>query len=594
MRRERYLMIVSRREDGGWSIAIETALGALERDGWSRPIDRPWARALVSRGDRAILLKAGGGAIVGPIFRRGSSARLASLAPERQPGPQASRIDDLVRDNWGSYVALLLDPPERRMSIVKAPLGSLPCYFVETDEFIAAASDIDLLDRLGIRQAISWRDVVRHLVLPDLRAGATCIERVEELRGGQSLDISAGAAGLRQAWSPWNFAEAPLELSAPAFERRVRVAVWEAVAAHASDHRQLILKLSGGLDSSIVASALARCGARFTGVTMTTSDSLGDERDYARLVARQSGFPLVEARRTSEGVDIARSSAWRLPRPTARSFAQESARIMEAAADRCGATAVVDGGGGDNVFCALQSAVPLADAVRANGMGLRAWRTVRDINGITGAALLTIARRAIVRAWWTRPDYRWAVDRHFLSAAARRDVPDPPYHPWLAAPDGALPGRAAHVGLIVAAQSWVEGHDPEDRLASLSPLLAQPVVETCLSIPTWHWVAGGINRSLARSAFAGHIPHAVERRRSKGTPQGFVAEIYEANRTRLRDLLLGGMLAGHGLLDTIALDAMVSSQAPLRGNDFLRVMRLADVESWCRAISDRRSPPSRS
>ncbi|MGK4422636.1 asparagine synthase-related protein, partial [Klebsiella pneumoniae] len=72
------------------------------------------------------------------------------------------------------------------------------------------------------------------------------------------------------------------------------------------------------------------------------------------------------------------------------------------------------------------------------------------------------------------------------------------------------------------AQSYVEGHDPQDLLPTVSPLLSQPLVETCLGVPSWLWFEGGRNRVVARRAFAGDLPADVIWRRSKGTPDSFV------------------------------------------------------------------------
>ena len=43
-----------------------------------------------------------------------------------------------------------------------------------------------------------------------------------------------------------------------------------------------------------------------------------------------------------------------------------------------------------------------------------------------------------------------------------------------------------------------EGMDPAAGLPLYSPLLAQPVVEACLTIPSWLWFEGPHNRAIAR------------------------------------------------------------------------------------------------
>src|SRR3546814_18394533 len=60
-------------------------------------------------------------------------------------------------------------------------------------------------------------------------------------------------------------------------------------------------------------------------------------------------------------------------------------------------TAYFSGNGGDNVFCSLNSAAPLADRLLANGPGPGAFTTARDLADLTGSGLIEVARPAWVR-----------------------------------------------------------------------------------------------------------------------------------------------------------------------------------------------------
>ncbi|NVL78622.1 asparagine synthetase B family protein, partial [Escherichia coli] len=109
---------------------------------------------------------------------------------------------------------------------------------------------------------------------------------------------------------------------------------------------------------------------------------------------------------------------------------------------------------------------------------------------------------AAKRAWLGKPAIRQVRDLSFLSPRALAAAEADEAHPWRMLPRDALPGKAMHVRLIVFAQSFVEGFDPRDALPTVSPLLAQPLVETCLAIPSWLWFEDGRNRVVARRAFA--------------------------------------------------------------------------------------------
>lgn len=79
------------------------------------------------------------------------------------------------------------------------------------------------------------------------------------------------------------------------------------------------------------------------------------------------------------------------------------------------------------------------------------------------------------------------------------------------------------------------------------------------------------------------MPAEVAWRRDKGTPDGFVAAIFEANRESLAEMLIGGRLDEAGLLDRAAIEASLAKSGPVKGHDYTRLLRIADVEAWVRA-----------
>src|SRR3546814_13462674 len=101
---------------------------------------------------------------------------------------------------------------------------------------------------------------------PDLPRRRTCLEGLDELGGGERLSDVAGCRTIDTPWSIWDFA-APDKRLTDGREAilRVRDAVQTAVAAGASAYETVVLRLSGGLDSSIVAACLAQADRRESG-----------------------------------------------------------------------------------------------------------------------------------------------------------------------------------------------------------------------------------------------------------------------------------------------------------------------------------------
>jgi asparagine synthase (glutamine-hydrolysing) len=355
------------------------------------------------------------------------------------------------------------------------------------------------------------------------------------------------------------------------------------VRARLSSFSHPLLMLSGGLDSTILASCLAADGKPFTCLNLVSTDASGDERHYARAAAAAFGAPCFEAYRQPASVDLALSGAAALPWPLVRSFVQDSAQSAADTAVRLGADVVVDGGGGDNVFCALQSVAPLADALRVGEPFGHIHAIARSIAQLAEVAELTVLRRAAYRAWFRRDAFRTVRDATLLTATAVAATEPAPTHPWLADMHAKAPGKAAYVALLAIAQAWVEGQDAARSPLTLSPLVAQPVIELGLRIPSWFWFEGGGNRAVARAAFADVLPPAIHARQSKATPDSFVLELFERNRARIRDLLCDGLLAGQDMLDLPRIERILADPRPAQGRLPQRVMRLVDVEAWARA-----------
>ena len=111
-----------------------------------------------------------------------------------------------------------------------------------------------------------------------------------------------------------------------------------------------------------------------------------------------------------------------------------------------------DGGGGDNIYCSLQSVRPAVDCLLADEGHGAFLSTAAAIAELTQVSLWTVARRAWLASWRRSPAYQSPLDLRFLSRSAREAAMSVAAHPWLEPPSDTLPGTAAHVALIVAAR----------------------------------------------------------------------------------------------------------------------------------------------
>ncbi|WP_267432941.1 asparagine synthetase B family protein [Sphingomonas sp. GM_Shp_1] len=519
--------------------------------------------------------------IVGSLFRRGEATPLTE-ATLRAPAGTGSAASELTRNHWGDYVAFGTLSDGRYA--LRAPFGSLPCYWHDARDHVVVASSVRLLGAFGASApAVDWHALGHFLAATDLRNGRTCLRGVEELGGGQAIQISDRGIRLERYWSPWSWAD-----RAQAFQGRdaaaeaVARAIDTAVVSRLPIDVPAILLLSGGLDSSVVAAALASSGRRFTCLTMVVADAQGDERDHARAVARHLDVPLVEVVRDPRQVNLTHPLARGLPRPTGAQFRQATFAAADDLARETSSALVIDGGGGDNMFCSLQSVAPVVDALLGIGRESRPLATAAAIARMAQVSLAAVLARAGVRLATRRAAYRWPVDHSFLDPGIVDGLD--PSHPWLDVPRGTPPGKAAQVGLLLAAMAVADGLDPDRHPALLSPLVSQPIAEAALRVPSWMWFEEGRNRVLVRQAYAARLPAAVVGRRSKGTPTGFLARLVEREADQLRPFLLDGCLAVHGVIDRAAVEAALAP-GPARDLRFARLLQLADAEAWARSWS---------
>ena len=521
-----------------------------------------------------------GGVVLGTVFPRSGAPRaIDTLDTEASERIRKTGGKSLIDDYWGGYLAFVLEADGGAVHVLRDPSGGAPCFHLRQGDITCLFSDLDLAADLGlIDGAIDWSFVAHHLAFPSLRTARTGLIDVSELIAGTRLTLAPMGETHSTCWTPWTFSSPDRRCNdhGEAVER-LRAETRHCVGAWASQSRSILLELSGGLDSSIVAACLRQAQAQVHCVTVATPHLGADERAYAQCVADQIGSPLTVTTLDAAAADV--TAAWpaRLARPGLNVLQRAVDQAVVGVARPVGADSLFGGAGGDSVFCYLDNAAPAADVLRAKGLGRAFARSVGDLAAMHQCTVWRAGRLALRKAY--RPSQTaWRANRLFLSDEA--SPPQPQAHPWFPGPANALPGTREQVASIMGLQSTSDGNGRSMLGAVRHPLLSQPLVELCLSIPSWMWIAGGRNRAVAREAFAGFLPPAILNRKTKGDFSGFDADVFDRQRSVLRDRLLGGRLAARGVIDRPSVERFLA--APLRPRDdtFFRLFVAADVETW--------------
>lgn len=529
----------------------------------------------------APLIVAGNVVLVGWAFYRDGFGSCSHLSGEAAARIVATRGSWALTALWGHYILCWADDAGG-VYLLRSPVAGPPIFHAHSDKEPAdeisatsrcAFTDLALAHTLGFgRGGPDPARIDAALRFPFFRGPVTEIVGVTEILPGEIVEL---ASGRRQtgSWSPWDHSAMPPRRAAADELRRL---VGGVVGAWGSRFDRIQLELSGGLDSSIVATCLADSRVHWRGMTLATSNPDGDERPYARAVTDRLGAQLVERWRPPPGDPVALPVRLRVRHGGFGLLAPSDAVFLETAR-AYGADAIFTGAGGDNVFGYITSTAPILDALRFSGP-LAAWRAAGDLARMARdnrwKAFAFAARRTL------NPPPPWPIDSTLLS---HRYAGPMPAHPWTVEAGRAAPGQRVYGTSLFLTQSFVDAYDRALDLPMIAPLLSQPLVEFGLGIASWQWSEGGQDRALARRAFADDLPREVLARRSKGRILSIFLPAFAENRERLRPFLLEGWMAGAGILDLDAMRAMLGGEVrdPVT---ILRILEIADIEGWARSV----------
>lgn len=526
----------------------------------------------------------GSGFVIGVLFSRATGERLPFLPPEAPLSDGAGALAAwIVRECWGGYAGILLGPEQSSINIIVDPSGYCPVYRLETATHILYATSPGLLaEALGAPLSVSWAALHAFLARPELRQRGTCLEGVTEIAPGELVSTFPDRDPSKRVWLPENYmpdgATTDFDEAASGL-REIAVMV---CAAWAKLFGPVTVAASGGVDSSLICAALAATNAPFTCTTVATSDPSGDERRFVQLLAQHLGVQCVSAIYDPNAIDPLRTISIGLPRPSRKPFMQALDAALVAGAGESGASIVFDGNMGDNLFCYLHSSAPIVDRLRSEGFGRGALSTFHDMCLVTGCDIPTMARAVGRRMMKRNAISAWPADLRFLVQAAEFPDITEPLTPWLEKSVGMHGGKRGHLSLIMHAQLHIHGL-AHCGLPRFTPLASQPLLEYCLRIPTWLWCQGGVNRALARAAFASSLPREIVARTSKAGPDSFIQRTFEQHRLVIQELLMDGLLARHRIIDCAAVEAAFRSNARVDNDILLRLVDLAEAENWARS-----------
>ncbi len=526
--------------------------------------------------------------LIGDVFDRLGAPD--AFDPRNLHGAPPVVARTLARGAWGAYVALLRGADADAWSAFRDPSGALPALSWRLGSIAAVADDIVALP-VGLAPAelsLDWTAITEVLRRPYVTHHLSLLHGYTPITPGDVLPLARGGLAT-SIWRPSLVADTSPDLDHEAMRETVRTVV----GSLASVESGLLLEVSGGFDSSVVASALGEAGYGhrvIEGVHRYSSRPEGDERPWAQAVCDARAFQLSCVRQSHEPLAEADLSALsRLAGPAFAGLDPPQDRDMAARVQSSGATAIFGGHGGDAVFFQMPSAAVVGDLVRARGLSALGDPMTANVARWLRRSIWDVMREGIGRPRESEEAGPWS---RFWGARAR-DETRPPPHPWLHEIEELGPAKQLQIlALVGCLENWGRSHRGQ-AARMVQPLLAQPVLEACLGLPVWRLLDGRRDRAFARDAFGPWLPPANAKRRAKGALSVLYAKRTAAGLPFLREYLLDGVLVDAGLLDRDALDAALDVDDLMWQGHGLRLGWAAMLEGWVRywqtRAPDRRS-----
>lgn len=250
----------------------------------------------------------------------------------------------------GMFAFAIWDEQKGELFCARDRFGIKPFYYAIVDGIFYFASEAKTL--LPFLPAIETNtDALKdYLVFQFCLDGKTLFKDINELKPAHQLKISNGALQIKRYWEVYYNLD--FDHTVKYFEERLRELIEDSIKYHIRSDVPIGAYVSGGTDSSIVASIAARLNPDQQFKAFTGKFSLGDlydESRYARDVAEMRGMELYETDITCQDfANSIRKVIYHLDYPVAGPGSFPQYQVSKLAAQH--RKVVLGGQGGDEIF----------------------------------------------------------------------------------------------------------------------------------------------------------------------------------------------------------------------------------------------------
>jgi asparagine synthase (glutamine-hydrolysing) len=504
----------------------------------------------------------------------------------------------------GMFAFAVWDAKARRLLLARDRLGVKPLFYAPLDSGIVFGSEIkSLLEDPEVRR--EWRPeaVDDYLTLLYVPAPDTIYKGIHKLPPAHVLVAEPGTVRVSRYWD--------LEFGGGGDVRRedeylaeLDSLLRDAVRLRLISDVPLGAFLSGGIDSSIVASYMAEAGgAPPVTISVGFDERAYDEVRHAETVARHLGCDFHPLRASQHVEELLPKLAWHFDEPFGDSSAVPTYYVSKAA--RQLVTVALSGDGGDELWAGYARH-------RVERWEQRARAALGPAAGLAGAlgAALPLAlkgARSLGHLRWA-PDQAYALKHAYgmFEPAAKRALYSADFRRAVRGHDALKSVRAAYAecrspdpldrSLYVDARTYmiddvltkVDRMSMAVSLEAREPLLDHKLLEFAARVPFTLKLKDGRSKYLLRKVLEARVPRSIVERGKRG----FEAPIGEWLRGPLApmagELLTDGRLRSRGIFDPGAPARLWDEHRRGQADHRHRLWQLVMLELWFREFIDRR------
>jgi asparagine synthase (glutamine-hydrolysing) len=546
-----------------------------------------------TQGTGASVTGSPGPVLIGRAFRRGDHGtclRTGAISVDGSEYSPRFSSRQFTCDFWGDFV--LFNRVEGGVEVTRDAKGAIPCFYLELDQCIIWFSDVSALP-LSIISTLKVDPSFFRLSLffPKMTKVKTGLKGVNSALPGYSYLSARDGITASSNWSPKDAATEPYPDLQTAIQE-VRRSVIEVVSAYLDYYENPIISV-GGLDSSIIwCIAHHLTGHNPQGVSLYSDAGRGDERPYVSELPNNG--QMAKIRMCGGNVDVERLFSPRLmvsPPGFVDLIDLAWDHPLSDLAPDC--DAMMFGVGGDNVFLQAADIYPALDYVGTYGFGANALRHIVDSARHEQTSVLNVIKQCLRQSVAKRDNWSHyvslihdAMDHSGLAEAYLSDIPGiGEVHPGYRDVEGVASGKALQI--LTSCFYASDFYDPYSAsgVERCETFLSQPILEACLKTPSWFLAHQGIDRGLARLAFADILPAKVLRRTSKGTPEDVYDQFFALHHARMCKFLDDGVLMNHGVITKSSLKATMDGDLISDKRRSHQIISLVSYEAWARQWS---------